>query len=120
MWEARMSDSWTTEHLQSARARANELPRQGNAGGHSPEKAWGARKPVTSIERARFLDRADRERARALAEAKAAGQDFESRSVNAAVERTAVSRALVAHGLLQIRRRSIPLPKRLLMCARIP
>ena len=119
MWQARRAATWRDEDFESARRHANELPRGRNDRSQSPQEAWEARKPITDSERSAFLDRVDGERARARAEAEADSKDAANRSSNAAVERTAIRRALVAHGILQVRRRSIPLPKRLLMCARI-
>lgn len=119
MWQARRSATWRDEDFESARRHANELPRARNDRAQCPEEAWDDRAPITDSERSAFLDRLDQERAGALAEAEAAGKDVASRWSKAAVERTAIRRALVAHGILQIRRRSIPLPKRLVMCARI-
>jgi len=119
MWTARDCESWTDEHLEAARLASNELPRMANPADASPDQLWPARQPITEAERAAFLDRLAEERVQALAEAEAQGKDLDRRSVKAAVERTAIRRALVAHGFLRVSKRTIPLPKRLLMYAKI-
>ena len=119
MWTARDSEIWTSEHFHAARASSNALPRRANPYGRPPQDLWAVRQPITESERARFLASLADQRAQTSAEAEAENKNLDRRSVKAAVERTAVRRALVAHGILYVRRRSIPLPKRLLMCAKI-
>jgi transposase InsO family protein len=108
---------WTGEDLESARIEANELPR--SVGRPSAGEVWRARSRITPELRAAFqatvVEEETRERAaRALAPGAVAEPKVESE-----IKRTAIRRALVAHGILRIRRRWISLPKRLLKRAKI-
>ncbi|MFH0909902.1 MAG: transposase family protein [Planctomycetota bacterium] len=108
---------WTGEDLESARIEANELPRgvcQPSAG-----EVWRARSRITPELRAAFQATVFEEETRERAAWGLAPGAVADPKVEAEIKRTAISRALVAHGILRIRRRWIPLPKRLLKRAKI-
>jgi hypothetical protein len=110
---------WTSDDLEAARILANRTPRVRSAGGRTPEEVWNARDPISPKERTVFVERVAQER---LSELWARGQKSEARLTAPQrddLERTAIRRALVAHGILQIRRREIPLPQRFLFRAKI-
>jgi Integrase core domain len=101
---------WTSADVEAAREQANELARPWGAHGGSPEQVWQARAAVGAAERASFgasvaaLEQQER-CSRGLAPEQELGHTEE-----AAVKREAIRRALVAHGLLLLTRRRIPLP----------
>ena len=108
---------WTSDALDEARTETNESPPA--PGKPSSNDRWEARDPITAELRGAFQatvfieQQAERE-ARGLP----AGAPLEPR-LEAEIKRNAFRRALVAHGLPKIRRRRIPLPKKLLKRARI-
>jgi hypothetical protein len=95
------------ETLDEVRAVANELRAD-------PGEAGGVSSP-SEAERAAFQESVRRELAISLAEAHY-GSEVPAR-VRRTLERLAIERALVAHGILEVRRRVIPLPKKLLFAA---
>jgi transposase InsO family protein len=110
---------WTSDDLEAARMLANRTPRLRSAGGRTPEEAWNTRAGISTEERMAFAERVAKER---LSELRARGQQSLVRLTvlqRDDLERTAIRRALVAHGILQIRRREIPLPQKLLFRAKI-
>ena len=119
-WKAALSgrsDVWTGEDLESARVEANEMPR--GPGRPSAGESWHARSRITAELRAAFRETLSRELAQERA-SRGLGADAEiARDVDAEIKRTSIRRALVAHGILKIRRRRIPLPKKLLKRAKI-
>jgi len=99
---------WTREHCEAARRSANEISRPWGPCHPTPQQAWDARGPVTEDQRAHFLRTLNELRITTQAEI-GAQQNLLDRRVQAQIERTAITRTLVACGLLNIRRRSIPL-----------
>jgi hypothetical protein len=96
---------WTSDDAGAARLSANRTARPWGHAGPTPDEAWAGRRPTTPGERAAFAD-AIRSLEREAAPQNACTSDAAAASVN----RIVVRRALVAHGFLCIRRRSIPLP----------
>jgi transposase InsO family protein len=76
--------------------------------GLTPDEVWGTRRMPTSDERDAFLATVAAFRLDARAERGLSADEELTRGVRAAVDRVALSRALVAHDLLLFRRRSIP------------
>jgi hypothetical protein len=97
---------WTPEALERARAMANELRgKVHEAGGSS----------LSADFRAAFRETLAEELAVSEREALYGGVVPER--VALTLRRLAIERALVAHGILEVRRRLIPLPKRFLFAA---
>jgi hypothetical protein len=101
---------WTSADVATARQQANELTRSWGAQGPSPEQVWSNRRPVNPSDRQSFqttvqyLEQEQRE---------AGGIPMDAildHYQQAAVNREAIRRALVAHGLLVFTRRRIPTP----------
>jgi transposase InsO family protein len=101
---------WNWDDAAAAQAEANATARPHGANGPTPDDAWSARCPLTDAERALFgaavaQHREDVRRQGGWCDA------TELASAEArAIDRQAISRALVEHGFLLYRRRRIPLP----------
>jgi hypothetical protein len=105
-------DAWTRADLEVARDLANATLRPWGPRGPPPAQVWRDRTPITDDERAKFRSRT----AAIVIEIRAArGPDVG----DATVRREAIGRALVEYGILEVRRRSIRLPVRVLMRLRI-
>jgi transposase InsO family protein len=101
---------WTSADVAMALAQANELARPWGAHGPSPEQIWNQRHVLTGNERDSF-----QATVRSLeAEQRQAGgiamDAILDHYQQAAIDREALRRALVAHGLLLFTRRRIPSP----------
>ncbi|MBI4917340.1 MAG: transposase family protein [Acidobacteria bacterium] len=98
---------WTCDDVEGARRRANELARPRGHAGPSPAEAWASRPALGPAARGGFYDRLDLERARLLA----AARDEKRREIDdedrVRLERQAIHAALVAVGILVVRRRRI-------------
>ena len=110
---------WTSDDLEAARMLANRTPRVRSPGGLRPEEVWNGREGISREQRTAFAERVAEER---FSELRSRGQEslvcFTALQ-REDLERTAIRRALVAHGILQIRRREIPLPQKLVFRAKI-
>lgn len=101
---------WTCDDVEGARLQANQTARPWGLAGETPDEAWAGRSPVTPEDREAFARRVERYEAEARAEAGYLPGVVVSVKEQDAVNRVAISRALVARDLLLIRRRRIPLP----------
>ena len=116
----RGTGEWSADDCETARSLANAFVRPRGLHGLTPDEAWAARSPITPDERARFrmlVAQCERETRldRGLPlDLHLTGSD------QAAITRAAIRRALVALGLLSIRRGPIPLPVSSPLPARIP
>jgi hypothetical protein len=107
-WEAARHDhpgEWTSDDLEAARRKANETHRPWGALQPTPDEAWSRRAPLESDARFDLMwhvwgYREQERLARGCLPGIAA-----SRSEEAAIKRTAISRALLKLGYLTIRRR---------------
>ncbi len=108
---------WTREDLEAARVEANELPR--GPGMPSAGDVWRNRPAITPELRAAFRASVAAEEARERSAYGIGLCTVVEPRLAAEIQRTAIRRALVAHGILRFRRRRIPLPKRLLKRAKI-
>jgi transposase InsO family protein len=100
---------WTSDLVEAARRQANDAPRRRCLHGATPDQAWDARLPLTAEGRADFQATVQRYQAEGWHER--GGQPAEMNHWDeAAVDRVALRRALVAHDLLLFTRRSIPAP----------
>lgn len=107
---------WTCDDVEEARRRVNELGRPRGRDGPTPDEAWDARQPITHESRQAFLAKVDEMKAAVRAEwavhperpipADAILPPYVQDSLN----RLSVSRALVALGYLEFRRRRISPP----------
>ena len=119
MWKAALSGrprEWTSANLEAAQIEANEIPPR--PGIPSAGERWRGREAITCELRAAV--------AKSVTEAEAEDRRWletyglvATLEQEAQIKRTAIRRALVAHGLLKTRRRWIPLPKKLLRRAKI-
>ena len=98
---------WTGRAVEAALQEANTTARPRRLGGRTPQQVWQARRPLTPEDRETFQVTVDQFRRdeRAL---RGLVEESSSRTEQAAVDRVAYRRALVAHELLLFRRRSIP------------
>jgi transcriptional regulator with XRE-family HTH domain len=103
-------DVWTSTGVEVARQEANSTARPRRLHGATPEEVWRSRQPLTAPEREQFRATVAclQEQARRDQELPIDGEL--SRREQAAVDRRAIPRALVAHDLLLYRRRTIPAP----------
>jgi hypothetical protein len=119
-WKAALRSrhgEWTREDLDAARDDANEMP--GGVGVPSSGDVWRSRPAITPELRAAYQATVSRMEAEERAVyGLGPGVAGEPR-VEAEIKRTSIRRALVAHGILKIRRRWITLPKKLLKAAKI-
>jgi len=101
-------DLWTRLNLLSAQNEANTTARPRRLHGMTAQQVWDARPPLSSDERARFDASVAQFRIEACIVHGLSIEEPLTRSEQAAVDREALRRALVAHDLLWFRRRSIP------------
>ncbi len=120
MWKAALSGRpkvWNREDLEAVRVEANELPR--GPGIPSAGDVWRSRPAITPELRAAFRASVAAEEARDRSAFGLSPGTVGAPRLEGEIQRTAIRRALVAHGILRFRRRRIPLPKRLLKRAKI-
>jgi transposase InsO family protein len=100
---------WTSDDVFAAVGEANDTVRSWKANGGSPTERWESRIAISDKERERFMTcyhaHEQRERAACGIHAAVRLQHYEQ----AAIDRLAITRALIEHGYLNIRRRRIPL-----------
>jgi transposase InsO family protein len=99
---------WTSDDVEAARIEANTTARPRRLHGKTPDEVWQARRPLTLHERDCFQATAQQFRTEATIEKGLPTHETLTRIEQAAVDRVAFSRALVAHDLLLFRRRRIP------------
>ena len=111
--------SWTSDDLEAARILANETPRVHAQHGKAPDELWKSRQPIRAALRDTFRGNVGREVLELKAEAHSIFEGRLSPPEEQDLERTAIRRALVAHGILPIRRKEIPPPQKLIFRAKI-
>ncbi len=112
-WQAALHDrpgQWTCDDIEAAVAEANTMGRPRQLEGPSPHEVWLRRQPITEAQRRSFRE----------ACARYAREEYTQRGLwpmtklqhreQAAIDRVAVSRALIEQGFLLIRRRRITPP----------
>jgi transposase InsO family protein len=93
---------WTCDDAEAARQEANETARPQGVNGPTPEESWRERPSITPETRAAFAATLQDERRQARQEQGYAPDEPLDRTAQAAVDRVALQRALVAHDLLRI------------------
>lgn len=101
---------WTGVLVEAARQEANAMARPRRLHGASPDEAWFARAPFTQQQREQFRATVHALQSQARVEKGLPLSGDLRRADQAAVDRMAIRRALVAHDLLVFRRKSIPAP----------
>ena len=101
---------WTCDDVEAARLMANETARPGGFHQPTPNERWRIRLLLSPGERERFRDSVDSLRVDARKELGCLPGIDPGRAMRAAVDRRAITRALVAHDILRLRRRRISLP----------
>lgn len=100
---------WTCDDVEAARLMANQTGRPWGAAGVTPDQAWSYRRPIDQDDRKVFGELvADFAEEARVEQGYLPGIDL-GPAARAAVHRVAISRALVAYGILEVRRRRIPL-----------
>jgi hypothetical protein len=108
---------WTGDDVAAAQAEANALARPE---GPAPQEQWEARRRLTPAERELFAETVARLRDEESAREGRATEGAPGAAAARRIERVAIRRALVEHGLLLFSRRRIPLPIRKRKAAIIP
>lgn len=108
-WNGR-PDAWEAWDLELARLQANHTTRPWGVHGSVPLECWLDRSLVPDTERRRFRETCQRLRSAVVAENELFPGDLRKECTARWVQRVAVSRALVEHGLLIIKRRVIRPP----------
>jgi hypothetical protein len=93
--------AWTCDDAEAARQQANQTARPWGVCGPTPGEVWQGRRPVGGEERAAFGETVRRLEREAWQEQGYPAEGPLGRPEQAAVFRTALRRALVAHGLLR-------------------
>lgn len=98
---------WTSDDVEVGRESANKTGRPWGPSGPTPYEAWSARRPVDDLRRA-LGDTVARMEHQLRVERDLVGRELDDEEL-ASIKREGISRALVAHGLLEVRRRRIRL-----------
>jgi len=101
---------WSWDDAAAAQAEANATARPRGDVGPTPDEAWSARRPISAAERASFRAAVAQQREEVRRQGGwSDAADLPSAEARA-IDRQAISRALVEHGFLLYSRRRIPLP----------
>ena len=111
--------SWTMDDVAAAQAEANTLSHPRGEHEPVPEVAWSARRRLSTAERALFASTVARLREEEWTKEGQAMEGTQNSIDERRVDREALRRALVEHGLLLFTRRRIPLPLRKNKVARL-
>jgi transposase InsO family protein len=101
---------WTCDDVEAAVRQANETARPWGRNGPTPDEAWRHRLPLPNEEREQFLATYRRRYARECIERGVPWGVHLQHREKASIDRVAISRALIDHGFLFIRRRRIAPP----------
>jgi transposase InsO family protein len=110
---------WSADDLEAARLQGNTTARPQGPKGPTPEAVWRTRTPIREETRAHFGRELERCRLEVRKEAGVDSEDELDDDTASRIERLAMARALVACGLLEIRRRRVSLPLKRLFAAKI-
>jgi transposase-like protein len=98
---------WTSADVEAARLEGNTASRPRRLHGLTPQQVWQERCPLTVAEHACFQATVEQCRTEATREQSLPDHETLTRAQSAAMDRSALRRALVAHDLLLFRRRRI-------------
>ena len=101
---------WSWDDAAAARAEANATARPRGENRPTPDESWSGRRPLSAVERARFGATVAQYRDEVRAQGGYRDATEVSSTEARAIDRQAIPRALVEHGLLLYSRRRIPLP----------
>jgi hypothetical protein len=101
---------WTADDAETARRIANEQNYPWGAKGPTPDVLWKTRTPITNQLRAAFRHSVHQQRIDVRTEQRYPLDTVLDHDTQAELDRIAIPRALVEHGLLTFTRRSIPTP----------
>ena len=101
---------WTCDDIEGARCRANQTARPLGHLLPTPEFLWQNRQAPSPAARGAFRQAVAQLLPKAKLDAKAPDRPMLTKPQRAAARRLAISRALVAHGLLRIRRKRFSQP----------
>jgi hypothetical protein len=101
---------WSCDDLEAAKCFANRIYRPWGEYGPTRQEVWDRRLPISAAERAAFGRTLDGHRRAVRLEQMIPLQDTLGRAAQAKVDRVAIRRALVEHGILTFTRRSITPP----------
>ena len=110
---------WTCDDVEAARLMANETSRPGGFHAPTPNERWHIRLLLSREEREKFQVSVEQMRADARKELGCLPGIDPGPAMRATVDRRAITRALVAHDILRLRRRRISLPISIAKSARI-
>jgi hypothetical protein len=117
--QRRHPGAWTYDDLALARLEANATSRPHGISGPSPDELWSARTGITPAERAAFAQTVAWLGKRLEPDEAAWSVGTEAALAERALNRKAISRALVEHGYLHYTRRPTSPPIRKQKAARI-
>lgn len=100
-------EEWTCDDVEGARRMANETARPHGHAGPTPQELWHARASLAMLERERFRETYERRVTEARTELELPEQGPLGPQDRDRVDRLAIGRALVEHGLVEYRRRRI-------------
>jgi transposase InsO family protein len=101
---------WTWHDTEAARAEANATARPRGLNGPTPDETWNARRHLTELERTDLAAAVERHREQVRCQGGWTADGPLPKRAARAIDRQAISRALVEHGFLLYSRRRIPLP----------
>jgi transposase InsO family protein len=101
---------WTCDDVEAAQAQANQTARPRGADGPTPASLWHGRIPLADADRQLFRETYAECYARERS-ARGMFPDFDlQHAEQASIDRVAITRALMKHGFLLVRRRRVSLP----------
>jgi hypothetical protein len=121
-WEAERNGragQWTSDDVEAARLISNQTPRRAGQSYVTPQTLWNSRSPITDHERSEFARTVDLCRPQALRHYGLSADTELTSKEKDAIDRFAVSRALVALGYLSFTRRRITPPFKSVFRAKI-
>jgi transposase InsO family protein len=101
---------WTFDDVAAARLEANATARPRGRHGHTPDEAWAVRPSIAPDDRVSFVRSVEDHRCRARIELNVPSDGPWPAMTQRQVDRVAIRRALVEHGVLTFSRRLIPPP----------
>ncbi|HYG74972.1 MAG TPA: hypothetical protein VEK08_08225, partial [Planctomycetota bacterium] len=101
---------WNCDDVEAARLQANETARPWGHNAGTPDIRWIERESISSEERFAFLTAVETHKIQVMQELGLRPDGLQTQKNVRSIEREAITRAVVAHGLLSVRRSRITLP----------